>query len=398
MALDFTLSEEHNLMRASVKQMLARHEHQKKEWREMTHRDHKFNYELWAEFANIGLLGCLVPEEYGGNDTGLLALTLAFEDICALGFSPSLMLVTAMDTACILKNGSEEMKRRIVPDVVAGKSILVFAVTEPNAGSNTFRIETVARKQGDRYVMNGQKIFITGVEVADYMLVVARTTTREEIERQGKPKSFGLSLFLVDPKTPGITKTPIPTVATEGVYQWQLFFDNVEIPAENIVGVEDQGALAMFNSFNPERILVGAICCGMADLAITMAVNYAKERRIFRDTPIGAYQGVQHPLAESKILLEAARLMTYRAAWAFDAGMSPATVGSYANHAKLLAADVALKAVDASLETHGGMGFAEETGLAQLWNGARVLKTAPLNREMILNYVAEQDLGLPRSY
>ena len=398
MALDFTLSDEHNLMRASVKQMLARHEHQKKEWREMTHRDHKFNYELWAEFANIGLLGCLVPEEYGGNDTGLLALTLAFEDICALGFSPSLMLVTAMDTACILKNGSEEMKRRIVPDVVAGKSILVFAVTEPNAGSNTFRIETVARKQGDRYVMNGQKIFITGVEVADYMLVVARTTTREEIEQQGKPKSFGLSLFLVDPKTPGITKTPIPTVATEGVYQWQLFFDNVEIPAENIVGVEDQGALAMFNSFNPERILVGAICCGMADLAITMAVNYAKERRIFRDTPIGAYQGVQHPLAESKIMLEAARLMTYRAAWAFDAGMSPATVGSYANHAKLLAADVALKAVDASLETHGGMGFAEETGLAQLWNGARVLKTAPLNREMILNYVAEQDLGLPRSY
>lgn len=396
--MDFNLADEHQMLRNAVKQMLAKHEHRKKEWREMTHVHKQFNYELWAEFANIGLLGALVPEQYGGTDTGLTALTLAFEDITALGFSPSLMLVTCMDTACILRNGSEEMKQRIIPGVVEGKTILVFAVTEPNAGSNTFRIETVARRNGDRYVMNGQKIFITGVEVADYMLVVARTTTAEECEQQGKPKSFGLSLFLVDPKTKGITKTPIPTVATEGVYQWQLFFDNVEIPAENLVGVEDQGVMAMFNSLNPERILVGAICCGMAEQAITMAVNYAKDRRVFKDTPIGAYQGVQHPLAEAKIQLEAAKLMTYKAAWAFDQGMNPAIVGSYANHAKLLASDVALKAVDASLETHGGMGFAEETGLSQLWNGARVLKTAPLNREMILNYVAEQDLGLPRSY
>lgn len=396
--MDFQLSEEHQLLRHAVRQMLAKHEHRKREWREMTHVHKKFNYELWQEFADIGLLGALVPEEYGGTDTGLLALTLAFEDITALGFSPSLMLVTAMDTACILKNGSEEMKRKIVPDVVAGKTILVFAVTEPDAGSNTFRIQTVARREGDRYIMNGQKIFITGVEVADYVLVVARTTTREDVEKRGLPKAFGLSLFLVDPKTKGIEKTPIPTVATEGVYQWQLFFNDVEVPAENLVGTEDQGVMAMFNSLNPERILVGAICCGMAQQAIDMAVSYAKERKVFRDTPIGAYQGVAHPLAEAKIMLEAARLLTYRAAWAFDQGMDPGVIGSYSNHAKLLAADVALKAVDASLETHGGMGFAEETGLANLWNGARVLKTAPLNREMILNYVAEQDLGLPRSY
>jgi len=396
--MDFHLTDEHQLLRQSVKQMLSKYEHRKKEWREMTHVHRQFNYELWQEFANVGLLGALVPEQYGGSDTGLVALTLAFEDITALGFSPSLMLVTCMDTACILRNGSEEMKRRIIPGVVEGKTILVFAVTEPNAGSNTFRIETVARREGDRYVMNGQKIFITGVEVADYMLVVARTTTREEIEQRGLPKSYGLSLFLVDPKSKGIDKTPIPTVATEGVYQWQLFFDQVEVPAENLVGEENNGVIAMFNSLNPERILVGAICCGMAEQAINMAVEYAKNRRVFRDTPIGAYQGVAHPLAESRIMLEAAKLLTYRAAWAFDQGMNPAIVGSYSNQAKLVAADVALKAVDAALETHGGIGFAEETGLAQLWNGARVLKTAPLNREMILNYVAEQDLGLPRSY
>jgi alkylation response protein AidB-like acyl-CoA dehydrogenase len=396
--MDFTLSEEHQLLRTSVKQMLAKYEHRKREMREQTYKERKFNYEMWAEFANLGLLGCLVPEEYGGNGTGLLALTLAFEDITALGFSPSLMLVTCMDTACILKNGSEEMKRRIVPDVVAGKKILVFAVTEPNAGSNTFRIESVARRKGDRYVLNGQKIFITGVEVADYMLVVARTTTLEECKAQGKPKSHGLSLFLVDPKSPGMTKTPIPTVATEGVYQWQLFFDNVEIPAENLVGEEDNGVMAMFTSLNPERILVGGICAGMAQQAITMAVEYAKNRVVFGDRAIGSYQAIAHPLAESKIGLEAVRLMTYRAAWAFDQNMNPAVVGSYANQAKLLAADLAIKAIDASIETHGGMGFAEETGLGHMWSGARVLKTAPLSREMILNYVSEQELGLPRSY
>ena len=396
--MDFALTEEHEMMRRSVKQMLAKYEHRKAEWREMTHRDHKFNYELWAEFANLGLFGCLVPEEYGGNGTGLMALTLAFEDITALGFSPSLMLVTCMDTACILRNGTEEMKRRIIPGVLEGKTILVFAVTEPNAGSNTFRIETVARRQGDRYLLNGQKIFITGVEVADYMLVVARTTTADECKEQGKPKSFGLSLFLVDPKTPGVTKTPIPTIATEGVYQWQLFFDNVEVPAENLVGEEDNGVMAMFNSLNPERILVAAICAGMAEQAIGKAVAYAKQRTVFKDTPIGAYQSIAHPLAEAKIGLEAVRLMTYRAATAFDQGMNPAVVGSYANQAKLLAADLAIKAIDAAIETHGGLGFADETGLGHMWSGARVLKTAPLSREMILNWVAEQDLGLPRSY
>ena len=210
------------------------------------------------------------------------------------------MLVTAMDTACILRNGSEEMKREIVPGVLGGKTILVFAVTEPDAGSNTFRIQTVAKRDGDRYVMNGQR---SSSPASRSRTTCSSSPARRRARRwsEGLPKAFGLSLFLVDPKTKGITKTPIPTVATEGVYQWQLFFEDVEIPAENLVGMEDQGVMAMFNSLNPERILVGAICCGMAEQAIGMAVAYAKERRVFRDTPIGAYQGVSHPLAEAKI-------------------------------------------------------------------------------------------------
>ncbi len=399
MALDFTLSDEHQMVRTSVRTMLQTKWYPRwREVREMAHVHKKFPQELWDDFAQLGLLGCLVPEEYGGNGMGLLALTLAFEEITANGFNPGLLLVTAMDTSCILKNGSEPLKRKFLPKIADGSWKLCFAVTEPDAGSNTFRIQTVARRDGDNYILNGQKVFITGVDEADYMLVVARTTTLEEVEAQKKPKSFGLSLFLVDTKSPGLQKTPIPIVATEGLTQFQLFFDNVQVPAENLVGQPDNGTMAMFTSLNPERVLAAAICLGMTEFALKRAVDYARERKVFRGAPIGQYQAIAHPLAEAKIMQEAVRLMTYKSAWAFDQGQNPAEVGTLANMAKFLAADLAIKAVDAAIETHGGLGFAEETGLVYLWNGARLMKTAPISREMILNYVAEWNLGLPRSY
>ncbi len=398
MGLNFALSEEHQLVKTSVRTMLQKWVSRRRELLDVAYKDRKLPEELWQDFAQLGLLGCLVPEEYGGNNMGLLALTLAFEEITAGGLNPGLLLVTAMDTGCILKNGSEQMKRKFLPKIADGSWKLCFAVTEPDAGSNTFRLETVARRNGDNFVLNGQKVFITGVDVADYMLVVARTTTLEELEQQGKPKSFGLSLFLVDTKSPGLEKTPIATLATEGLTQFQVFFDNVEVPAEDLVGQQDNGTMAMFTSLNPERILAAAIALGMAEFAIKKAVDYARERKVFKNTPIGAYQSIAHPLAEVKIGQEAARLMTYKAAWAFDNGLNPAEVGTYANMAKFLAADLALRAVDHSIETHGGLGFAEETGLMYLWNGARLLKTAPVSREMILNYVSEWTLGLPRSY
>jgi alkylation response protein AidB-like acyl-CoA dehydrogenase len=230
------------------------------------------------------------------------------------------------------------------------------------------------------------------------MLVVARTTSAEELEAQGKPKSQGISLFVMDTKSAGIEKTPINIGLSEELTQWHLFFDNVRVPADQLVGQEGNGTFAMFNSLNPERILAAAICAGMAEFALKKAVTYAQERKVFKDTPIGAYQSISHPLAEVKINLEAVKLMTYRAAWAFDQGMNPAEVGTYANMAKFLGADLAIKAVDAAIETHGGMGFVEDTGLIGLWNGARLFKTAPVSREMLLNYVSEWNLGLPKSY
>src|SRR5438552_15657869 len=395
---NFALSDEHNLVRTSVRTMLQRLEPRRAEFRELARREKRFPEELWQGFADVGLLGCLVPEEYGGNGAGLLALTIGFEEVCANGFSPGLLLVTAMDSACILKNGSDQIKQRFLPGIADGSLKLCFAITEPDAGTNTFRITTHARRDGDNYVLNGQKMFISGADIADYMLVVARTTTLDELEAQGKPKSHGLSLFLLDTKSKGLEKTPIDIGLSDELTQFQLFFDNVEVPADQLIGQEDNGTFAMFNSLNPERILAAAICTGISEAALRKAVDYAKERRVFKNTPIGAYQAISHPLAEVKIWLEAVKLMTYRAAWAFDNDLNPAEVGTYANMAKFLGADLAIKAVDAAIETHGGLGFAEETGLITQWVGARLLKTAPVSREMILNYVSEWNLGLRRSY
>ena len=395
---NFNLGEEHNLVRTSVKQMLSKFEGRRDEFRELAINEKRFPQELWDGFADVGLMGCLVPEEYGGNGAGLLALTVGFEEITANAFSPGLLLVTAMDSACLLKNGSPELKQKFLPGIADGSLKFCFAITEPDAGTNTFRLKTMARRDGDDYVLNGQKTFISGVDVADYMLVVARTTSAEDLEAQGKPKSQGISLFVVDTKSPGLEKTPLKIGLSEELTQFHLFFDNMRVPADHLVGQEGNGVFAMFNSLNPERILAGAICAGMAEYALKKAVNYAKERKVFKDTPIGAYQSIAHPLAEVKINLEAVKLMTYRAAWAFDQGLNPAEVGTYANMAKFLGAELAIKAVDAALETHGGVGFVEDTGLIGLWNGARLFKTAPVSREMLLNYVSEWNLGLPKSY
>jgi len=399
MATDTAVAQEQqNIIRNSLRAMLQKYEPRRAEFREMVDKRGEFPEELWQDYAKVGLMGCLVPEEYGGSGAGLLAMTYGFEEMVAQGFFPGLLLVTAMDAACLVRNAPEHIKQKFLPKICDGSLKFCFALTEPNAGTNTFRLQTTAKRHGDVYRLNGQKVFISGWDVADYALVVARTTTLDELKEQGKPKVHGLSLFLVDTKSKGIEKTRLPIPLNEGLRQYQLFLDDVEVPADHLIGVEDDGAMTMFNSLNPERILTGAICAGMAEAALKKAVAYAKERVVFGDKPIGSYQSIQHPLAEVKIMLEAVRLMTYKAAAAYDEGVAPAEVGSMANMAKLLAADLAIKAADTAIEVHGGNGFSEEFGLIQLWNGARLLKTAPVSREMILNFVAQQDLGLPKSY
>lgn len=396
-SLEFTLSEEHRMVQDAVADAMAPFAAKLPEMRAKA-KNNEFNHELWQAFADVGLLGCLIPEEYGGNNMGMVALALGFQKIGALGLSSNLLLITSMDAACIAKNGSDAQKEKHLPDIAAGKQKFCFAVTEADAGTNTFHMKTNTKKVGDKYILNGSKQFITGFDVADYALVVARSTPLEEAKKSGLGQYHGLSLFIVPTDAPGITKQLNPMSFSEGLNQWQLFFDDVELDEDWIVGDADMGAMVMFNSLNPERILAGAIANGMSEYCINTAAAHAKERKVFGDAAIGSYQGIAHPLAEAHIHHEAATLMMLKAAWASDKGLDSGKIGSLANMSKFLNADSAVKAVDICMEIHGGSSFTEEMGFLDLWNGARLLKTAPISREMILNFVSEWDLGLPKSY
>lgn len=400
MPLDFEFSEEQQQVLMVAKQVLHRFAPERERLKRMIFKEQKFPEELWQAFAEAGFFGALVPEEYGGSNAGLLSLALAMEEMGSHGFGSALLLLTAMDTACIVRNGSEKMKRDVLPQIVAGELKLCFAVTEANAGTNTFRITTYAKKtsDGENYRLTGEKTFITGADVADKMLLVCRTTTLEECKAQGMPKAFGLSLLLIDTKAKGVTLTPLPTRGIEGFTQFTVHFDEVLVPLDALVGEQDAGAVALFTSLNPERILAGALGVGMANYLVRKSVEYALERKVFGDKPIGTHQAIQHPLAQIQMEIEATRHLVYRAAWAFDKGLDPTEVGYYANCAKYKAAELAIAAADCAIQTHGGSGFSEDVGIIYYWNAARLLRTAPVSKEMILNYVAEHKLGLPRSY
>ena len=398
MSLDFNLSEENVMLVDAVGEAIKPWASERKDELQDMVDNSVFPAELWQTFADIGLLGCLVPEQYGGTDVGLLPLALGFEKIAAMGVSPNMLLVTAMDSACLARNASEAINEQYLPGIVTGEIKFCFAITEADAGTNSFNMKTRAELKGDKWVINGSKTYISAVESSDYMLLVARTTPLEEAKKSDMGQYHGLTLFIVPTDAAGIEKHLIPIGFNEGVGQYNLFFDDVEIPADQLVGEVDMGALVMFNSLNPERILAAAMCSGMSHYCLQVASEYAKERKVFRDTPIGAYQGIAHPLAMCKAEHEAARTIMLKAAWAFDSNWDSAKVGSLANMSKLLNSDCALHSVDVAIETLGGSGFTKEFGLMQQWNGARLLKTAPVSKEMILNFIAEWELGLPKSY
>jgi len=398
MSLSFNFSEENTMLVDAVGEaMKPWTTTRKKELSEMVSNS-IFPAGLWQTFADVGLLGCLVPEEYGGTDVGLLPLALGFEKIAALGVSPNILLVTCMDSACIARNASDAIKEQYLPGIVSGQIKFCFAITEADAGTNSFNMKTRAQARGDKFVINGSKTYISGVEVAEYMLLVARTTSLEDSRKTDMGQYHGLSLFIVPTDAPGIEKQLMPMAFDEGVGQYTLFFDDVEVDADQVVGEVDMGALVMFNSLNPERILAAAMCSGMSQYSVGMAAAHAKDRKVFKDTPIGAYQGIAHPLAMAKAEHEAARLLMLKAAWAYDQNWESAKVGSLANMSKLLNSESALHSVDVAIETLGGSAFTREQGLLPLWNGARLLKTAPVSKEMILNFIAEWELGLPKSY
>ena len=352
-----------------------------------------FADELWRELAAGGYLGMLVPEEYGGGGLGMQEMAVLQEELSHQGIPLLLVVVSnVMDATLIARYGSQAMKERLLPPLARGEIKLCFALTEPTAGSNSFRTSTQARQDGDSYVLNGQKMFISAVDQSDYILVVARTTPFDQVE----DKREGLSLLIVDRNAPGITLQPLEMGVLHPETQFAVFFDDVRVPLGDLVGEEGKGTRYLFDALNPERISAAAVAVGLGRFVLEKAVAYAKERVVF-DAPIGSHQGLQHPLAVAKTNLELAALMTRYAAQLFDAG-DKVTAAAHANMAKLAAADAATEACDLAIEVHGGSGFSTDVDLITVWPFIRMLRTVPVSREMVLNYIGEHVLGLPRSY
>jgi alkylation response protein AidB-like acyl-CoA dehydrogenase len=337
--------------------------------------------ELWDVLAEKGYLGVNIPEEYGGGGRGMTELAAVGEELAAAGCSLLLLVVSPAIAGSILaRHGSEEQKDRWLRGIGAGTTKIAFAVTEPDAGTNTHNITTRATPDGSGgYRIRGQKVFISGVEDAEALMVVTRMED-------------GVGVFIVDSDAEGLSRTEIPTAPKGADKQWQLFFEDVEVGEDRRVA---NGLGALFDGLNPERIMAAALAVGAGRLALAKASQYARERKVW-SVPIGAHQGLSHPLAECKIELELAALMLRKAAALYDAGFKGA--GEASNMAKYAAAEAAIRCVDQAIQTHGGNGVAEEYGLSDMWWGVRTMRIAPVSREMILNYVAEHSLGLPRSY
>jgi len=346
--------------------------------------------ELWREAGQLGFIGVNLPEELGGGGAGMYELALVMEELSA-GGCPLLMMVVspAINGTIIARFGTDAQKRRWVPGIADGSITMAFAITEPDAGSNSHRITTTARRDGGDWILSGRKVWISGVDQAEAVLVVART----EDSRTGKLRP---ALFIVPTDSPGFDFTRIPMELVMPESQFQVFIDEVRLPADALVGEQDAAIAQLFAGLNPERIMGAASAVGMGRLAVDKAAAYVKTRQVW-ETPIGAHQGIAHPLAQNHIELELAKLMMQKAAALYDAGDDQAAAEA-ANMAKYAAGEASTRAVDQAIQSHGGNGLSQEYGVAAMLTASRLSRIAPVSREMVLNFIAQTSLGLPRSY
>lgn len=346
--------------------------------------------ELWKEAGELGFVGVSLPEEFGGGGAGLLELSIVQEELSSEGCGLLMLVVSpAICGSIIAAFGTPDQKQRWLPGIASGEFISAFGITEADAGTNSHNITTTAKKDGDEWVLNGSKTFISGVDQADAVLVVARAHD----ERTGKLKP---ALFMVPTDAEGFSKSIIPTEVMLPESQYTLFMDDVRLKDEDLVGDSDAGIFQLFVGLNPERIIATAMATGMARYALDTAVKYANERVVWK-TPIGAHQGLSHPLAQCRIELEQARLMCRNAAARFDQGDLDGAATA-ANMAKYAAGEVSARSIDQAVQTLGGNGLTAEYGLARMYAASRLPRIAPVSREMLLNYVAQTVMGLPKSY
>jgi alkylation response protein AidB-like acyl-CoA dehydrogenase len=346
--------------------------------------------ELWNAIGKAGYLGVNLPEEYGGGGGGIGDVAAVCEELAAAGCPLLLMVVSpAICGSVIARFGTEEQKQKWIPGICDGSSTMAFAITEPDAGTNSHNITTTARRDGDEWILKGQKIFISGVDEAENVLVIART----EDSKTGRLKPC---LFVVPTDSKGFSFTSIPMEFGAPELQFQVFIDDVRLPADALVGDEDAGLIQLFAGLNPERIMAASFSTGLGRFALERTVSYVKQREVF-GAPIATHQAIAHPLAEVKIEIEMARLMTQKAAALYDSG-DDMGAGEAANMAKYAAAEAACHAADVAVQAHGGMGMTKEYAMANVMMAARVGRIAPVTREMVLNFVGMHTLGLPKSY
>ncbi len=390
--MDFTLTPEQQLMIETARRVGEKYGPEY--WRD---RDERKAYpaEAWKEICETGLAGVALPEEYGGSGLGMLEMAMVIEALTAGGggstLSQMFMLNPIFGGVAVSRFGTEGMKRALLPGLARGTVTFCMALTEPDAGSNSLEITTFARRDGAGWRLDGRKTWITAVPQASKMLVVARTRKAAEV----KKRSDGISLFLIDVKRRGLDHAPLEKAGTNTLPSSAVFLDDVRVEPDELLGTLDRGWGQLLEVLNTERIVTTAGLVGTGDLAIRLAVRYAGERKVFGATPIAQYQGLQFPLAQAFAELECARVMNHKAAALCDAGQP---YGTEANVAKLVAAQAAAHATDRAMQTMGGMGYSKEFHVERLWRDARLFRIAPVSEEMILNFIAVHNLGMPRSY
>ncbi|QIL80391.1 acyl-CoA/acyl-ACP dehydrogenase [Diaphorobacter sp. HDW4A] len=390
--MDFRLNDEQRMMIETARQIGE--SFGLEYWRKKD-AEKSFPTEYWKAVCDAGLCGVALPEEHGGSGLGMMEMALIVESLAATGGGSTVgqlfMINPIFGGVSISRFGNEKMKKELLPKIISGEMNFCMALTEPDAGTNTLEIKSFATQDGDGWRLNGRKIWITGVESADKMLVIARTKKLQD----STSRTDGLTMFMIDVKREGLSHTPIDKLGTCTLDSSSVFFDNVRIEPDELIGTLHKGWRELLDVLNTERMVTTAGLVGTGELAIKLAVDYANDRKVFGDKPISSYQGLQFPLAQCHVEVESARLLNYKAATNFDMDLP---YSNEANAAKLIAAQAVAKATERAMQTMGGMGYAKEFHVERLWRDCRLFRFAPVSEEMILNYVANHELKMPKGY
>lgn len=390
--MDFRLNDEQRMMIDTARQIGE--SFGLEYWRKQDAQK-SFPKEYWKAVCDAGLSGVALPEEHGGSGLGMMEMSLIVEALAATGGGSTVgqlfMINPIFGGVSISRFGNERMKKELLPKIISGDLNCCMALTEPDAGTNTLEIKSFAADEGDGWRLNGRKIWITGVESADKMLVIARTKKLQD----SSSRTDGLTMFMIDVKREGLNHTPIDKLGTCTLDSSSVFFDNVRIEADELIGTLHKGWRELLDVLNTERMVTTAGLVGTGELAIKLAVDYANDRKVFGDKPISSYQGLQFPLAQCHVEVESARLLNYKAATNFDMNLP---YSNEANAAKLIAAQAVARATERAMQTMGGMGYAKEFHVERLWRDCRLFRFAPVSEEMLLNYVANHELKMPKGY